>query len=283
MSEVVLPPSVYRNESVYRTLHGRPAPVHGCGFIMKPAHAGGYQNRVMPQLLVGVYVLRGVGTFTDWNGRADRAAAGDMVIMPAGRRHGVQQDPDGQWAESYITIDGRFGATLLDLGVLPDDQFLLHPGLDLTLVQQFERILDDLSHLPDYALPSILCQVHELLNHAAMLHRKRTIPDRQQQIIESACVLLSQDLGKRIDVESVAARLDMSYERFRKLFRQRVGVSPGDYRIRRRIDRARALIWQHGLSNKQVAYELGYPDPFTFSKQFRKVTSMWPEEYRRSV
>lgn len=282
MAEVVLPPSVYRNESVYRTLGGTPAPVHGCGFTMKPGHAGGYRERVMP-LLVAVYLLRGTGTFTDWDGRPHRVAAGDLVIMPAGRRHGVQQDADGQWAESWLTLHGGFGDTLMALGVLPGDQFILHPGLDLTLVQQFERVLDDLSHLPDYALPSVLSQAHELLNHAAMLHRKRTIPDRQQQIIESACVLLSQDLDKRIDVETVAAKLDMSYERFRKLFRQRVGVSPGDYRIRRRIDRARALIWQHGLSNKQVAYELGYPDPFTFSKQFRKVTAMWPDEYRRSV
>ncbi len=283
MTQVVFPPSVYRDESVYRTCHGRPAPVHGCGFVIKPTLTGGYRNRLMPHVLVAVYVLRGSGTFTDWHAQAHRVSSGDMIIMPAGKRHGIQQDADGQWAESYLTVDGTFGAALLTLGVLPDDQFVLHPGHDLTLIQQFERILEDLQVLPDYALPSVLSQAHELLNHAAMLHRKRAIPDRHQQIVESACVLLSQDLDKRVDIESIAAKLDMSYERFRKLFRQRVGISPGDYRIRRRIDRARALIWQHRLSNKQVAYELGYPDPFTFSKQFRKTTGMWPDEYRRSV
>ena len=49
------------------------------------------------------------------------------------------------------------------------------------------------------------------------------------------------------------------------------------------FDRAQALIWQHRLSNKQIAYELGYPDPFTFSKQFHQVTGRWPEEYRRGL
>ena len=64
MPEITLPPSVYRNESMYRTLAGRPAPVHGCGFGLKPTARGGYANRVMKDTMVAVYVLRGTGTFT---------------------------------------------------------------------------------------------------------------------------------------------------------------------------------------------------------------------------
>jgi len=102
-------------------------------------------------------------------------------------------------------------------------------------------------------------------------------------VIESACVALSRDLDKRLDTATLAASYGLSYERFRKIFRERTGISPGEYRIRRRIDRARVLIAQDRLSNKEVAYQLGYADPFTFSKQFKQVVGVSPELFRRTV
>ena len=90
-------------------------------------------------------------------------------------------------------------------------------------------------------------------------------------------------LALMLGMTALSARLGLGYERFRKVFRQRVGMSPGEYRIRRRIDRARALIAQHRLSNTQVAHALGYRDPFTFSKQFKQVVGVSPGAFRRTV
>jgi len=227
-----------------------------------------------------VYVLRGEATFSDWNNVDHRISAGDMVVMPAGKRHGIQHDPDGRWAEAYVSFDGAFGDQLMRLGVLDANTSILKPGVEQSLVDRFDRILKQLQMLPDHALPTLLLEVHALIDEANQLHRKQFRPDRRQQMVDQACMLLSQNLETRIDIKSIAATLGISYERFRKIFRQRTGISPGEYRIRRRIDRARALIGQHHLSNKEVAYMLGYPDPFTFSKQFRKVTGQWPDQFR---
>lgn len=282
MADPLIPPNVFRNEAMRRSMHGRHVPLIGCGLMTKPGLGGSYRNRILEEYLVAVYVIRGTGRFHHWSGEDHRVSAGDMIIMPPGPPHGVTQDPDGQWVEAYLELDGGFSRELLRLGVLSEETPVIHPGVDLPLIQRFERLLDDLTHLPDYALPFLMIQPHELLNAAMQLHRQQQLPGRHQQLIESACLLLSQNLHAPLDIAEVAAKLDMSYERFRKLFRQRIGTSPGSYRIRRRIDRALALLSQHRLSNKQIAYELGYPDPFTFSKQFRKVTGQWPDDCRRS-
>lgn len=283
MLEQSLPALPLRDESTDRTYQSRPAPVQGCGFALKPTARGGYASRLIPGSMVLVYVLRGEGCFVDWQENSHRLVGGDMAVMPAGKRHGIQQQADGQWAEAYVIFDGGFGDQLCRLGVLDEHVSVLHPGIDRLLVHRFEQILSKLQKLPDHALPSVLLDVHELINAAGLLHKEQRAPDRHQRSIDAACVLLSENLGKRMDIEAIASKLDMSYERFRKLFRQRVGVSPGDYRIRRRIDRARAMIWQHRLSNKEVAYVLGYPDPFTFSKQFCRVTGQWPDHYRHDL
>jgi AraC family transcriptional regulator of arabinose operon len=254
----------------------------GAGIVTKPTAEGGYRDRVLTDY-VAVYVIRGAGTYSDEAGQATRVDAGCFIQLPANRAHSVEQDPDGQWAECWITLDGQFCEELARLGAIDLSRRVLRPGVDLELIERFERLLHDLSHAPDAALAGTLSRAHELLAYAHDADARRRAPHPHTSVVESACTALGRDFDRRIDVAALAASLGLSYERFRKVFRDRVGVSPGEYRIRRRIDRARVLIAQERMSNKQLAYALGYPDPFAFSKQFKQVVGVSPEVFRRTV
>lgn len=75
------------------------------------------------------------------------------------------------------------------------------------------------------------------------------------------------------------AHSGISYARLRKAFRARFGVSPGRYRIERRLALAASLLRHDGRGVAEVAAILGYPSPFAFSAQFRarfgKPPSRW--------
>jgi AraC-like DNA-binding protein len=277
-----LPPHVLRDQIAYRTLPTEQGGVRSCAFLRKPTAASAYRDRVMSDY-VAVYVLRGSGTFTPFGGQATPVAAGCFLQMPANRPHSVVQAGDGQWAECWITIDGRFCDQLARLGTIDLARPVLRPGVDLELIERFERIVHDLSHEADSAVAQTLGRAHDLLIYAHNADRRRHAPHPHAAIIEAACAALGRDLGRRVDAATLAERHGLSYERFRKIFRARVGISPGEYRIRRRIDRARVLIAQERLSNKQVAYQLGYADPFTFSKQFKQVVGVSPAMFRKTV
>jgi AraC-like DNA-binding protein/quercetin dioxygenase-like cupin family protein len=271
-----------RHQMLYR---GSGAGVRGCGFGLKPTDRNAYRDRVMSDYVL-VYVLRGSGTFTDWHGRAHAVAAGDAIQMPAGKRHSVVQTPDGQWAEAYLVLDGPLSRRLAELGVIDEARPLLRPGVDATLVEPFDALVSDYATAADSAMPLALARATHLVAHAHALDRRAALPaDPYAAAVERACDLLGRDVHRRADVAALLApaAAGLSYERFRKIFRARTGHSPHDYRIRRRVDRAKALIHQERLSNKQVAYALGYPDPFTFSKQFKQVVGVSPEQFRRMV
>lgn len=265
-----------RHEVVYRT---HSAGVSGCGFMLKPDASQAYRQRVMGQC-VAVYVLRGAGWFEDWTGRRERVGAGCFIEMPAGRQHGVIQDGDGRWVEVFVVFHAGFGAVLEELGVIDAARPVLRPGVDRSLIDRFEQILRMLREGPDHELPQALARVHDLLVAAQTLDRLAREPDPHVALVEKACQLLSGDLHRRLSLPRIASSFDLSYERFRKVFRQRTGLSPGGYRIRRRIDHARTLLVQGRLSVKEVAYALGYKDPFTFSKQFKQIVGMSPERFR---
>jgi AraC family transcriptional regulator, arabinose operon regulatory protein len=272
-----LPETIVRSEAVYRT-HAQG--VTACGFMRKPDARHAYRGRVMQHAVV-VYVLRGAGWFEDWNGGRERVEAGCMIEMPAMKPHGVIQDDDGQWAEAFVVFHGGFGELLASLGVMDEKRPVLRPGVDGSLIERFEQIHRLLREGADRELPHALARVHELLVAANDLDRAAREPDPHVAMIEKACQLLSSELQRRVSLPDLAETFELSYERFRKVFRERVGLSPGEYRIQRRIDHARTLLAQRGLSVKEVAYALGYKDPFTFSKQFKGVVGVSPERFRR--
>src|SRR5690606_31566201 len=97
----MLPPSLFRRDDIFRT---HAAGVSACGIVVKPDARHAYRQRVMESAVV-VYVIRGSGWFEDWNGGRERVEDGCFIEMPAGRRHGVVHDGDGQWCEAYVTYD----------------------------------------------------------------------------------------------------------------------------------------------------------------------------------
>lgn len=275
-----LPPQVFRTEAHYRSgPRGAARAGVDCGFLLKPASDRGYRDRVLPDY-VAVYVLRGRGTFTDAQRRRHRVEAGCLVQHPPKQVHSLVQEPDGNWAEFFFKLPAPLWRALTQLGSVSRDH-VLRPGLDAALTQRCEALMDEVRGAPPDRSAGALARAHELL---IAMHRAHQLRDTSPQLdmIAKACDWLS-DVEQDYDTRDVARRLNLSYERFRKLFRLRMGMPPGEYRIRRRIDRARSLIAQDGLSNKEVAYRLAYADPFVFSKQFKRYTGMSPAAFRRAT
>ena len=128
--------------------------------------------------------------------------------------------------------------------------------------------------------------LHHLGLLAALFARSNAVPCgdsilHQEDWVDEACRLLAEEADGRTTLDQVARRLGLSYESFRKDFRARMGLSPGDYRIRRRMDRARELLVASRESIKEIAYELGYPNASVFSLQFKREVGLSPEHYRR--
>ena len=75
----------------------------------------------------------------------------------------------------------------------------------------------------------------------------------------------------------------MGYETFRKKFSRLEGVAPAKYRMRRLIDRACELMHEPELTNKQIAFKLGFANEFYFSRRFKQITGASPRTFRQRL
>ena len=57
-------------------------------------------------------------------------------------------------------------------------------------------------------------------------------------------------------------------------------MPPHTYLIQKRLNTAKELLLDDSLSIQEIAARTGYPDSFSFSKQFKKYTSLTPREFR---
>ena len=102
----------------------------------------------------------------------------------------------------------------------------------------------------------------------------------------SALSLLVQEMRefpeREYRIPETAARLFLSDRRFRTLFFERTGMTPKEFIIHYRMERAGAMLLSTALPVAQIAEVCGYSDPLYFSRQFRRYCGVSPTDFRES-
>ncbi|MDX3004354.1 AraC family transcriptional regulator [Kribbella solani] len=98
--------------------------------------------------------------------------------------------------------------------------------------------------------------------------------------IDEIARLLRQDPGRVWSVAEMARRALLSRAQFTRRFVARLGMSPAQYLIQARIDRAHQLLTESGMTVTETAAALGYTDVPYFSRQYRQRTGRSPSQDR---
>ncbi|MGD1900715.1 MAG: helix-turn-helix domain-containing protein [Geitlerinemataceae cyanobacterium] len=88
-------------------------------------------------------------------------------------------------------------------------------------------------------------------------------------------------LAEDIKLADLAGLLNMSPFHFGRMFKQSLGISPHQYVIQQRLDRAKLLLKHSDRTIIDIAFECGFNSHSHLSKQFRKATGTTPTAFRR--
>lgn len=89
---------------------------------------------------------------------------------------------------------------------------------------------------------------------------------------------LRQDPGREWTVSEMAGRAALSRAQFTRRFVKQFGMSPAQYLIQARIDRAHQLLTESGMTVTATAAALGYTDVPYFSRQYKQRTGRSPSQ-----
>ena len=90
-------------------------------------------------------------------------------------------------------------------------------------------------------------------------------------------------MSNQLTLDHMVQHSRLSKSHFIRLFKDQTGHSPMDYFIQLKMQHACMLLVFRELTISQIGMDLGYKDPYYFSRAFRKVIGMSPTEYRHSA
>ena len=83
-----------------------------------------------------------------------------------------------------------------------------------------------------------------------------------------------------VSMPEIAERLNVSYTKFRRLFKEYTGMSPAQYFINLKIHRAKEMLRGSNASVKEISIILHFENPNHFTALFKNKTGLTPSEYR---
>ncbi|MCA1596514.1 MAG: arabinose operon transcriptional regulator AraC [Chloroflexi bacterium] len=106
---------------------------------------------------------------------------------------------------------------------------------------------------------------------------------RMDSRIRLAMDYLCAHLHQKITLQAVAAASGLSASRLAHLFRSQVGLTAQQFLEQQRLGRAIQLLELTPRTIQEIAYEVGYDNPFYFTLRFKRHTGLSPRDYRKKA
>ena len=182
--------------------------------------------------------------------------------------------PKGAAYRLYRNEAGSFPLVNFQCQGLEEDVFLRIPlGNPESYLREFELMKNAL--LFPYGRAKAMSLLYE------MLHRLSCESAGVRGLLQPALRYLSGSLeDPALSNSLLAEKCGISEVYFRQLFRERFGISPRQYILELRMQKARQLLTESRLPVQSVAEQCGFTNPYHFSRAFRQATNRTPTEYR---
>lgn len=231
------------------------------------------------------YVWSGVGTMSI-DGTSVPVHRGSLFVLRPGHEYHGKHDRQRRLGVCYVHFD------LLDAS----DRVVRYRDASLPLhhasVREpdlYERLLRRVIELHQSNWSERKVAANRLLESVLLSLPGDTVDGREEEAyrlrearIAEVMRHIREHPGELFSIHELAERASYAVDHFSRIFQEIAGVSPKEFCIRARIERAQHLLRDSDMTVSDVANALGYADVFFFSRQFKSRTGLTPTQWRQA-
>lgn len=218
--------------------------------------------------------------------RSLQYGVGDIFIVPANAPHKAYWKQESEGLTISLEPERAIAAAIDSIN---SDRIEIIPQFatpDSKLLQMAQWLLIELetkqmgSRLYVESITTAL-MVHLLRNYCTV---EPKIPEYSgglaQYKLKRAISFIHDNLDSDLRLAEIANLCAMSPYHFARMFKQSTGLTPHQYLVKQRLDRAKELLRHTELAVADIGYQVGYKNPSHFARVFRKHTKLTPKAYR---
>jgi len=228
------------------------------------------------------FICEGKGIYTV-NGTTYELFKGDVFLICPETEVYYKADANTPWSYVWVGFQGIKAST-----------YLRYAGLDKEkLTGHFENTTVILSYVHQMILARTLTWSNELKRDASLLQVLAALIDNNQSVvkkshydyphliyIEQAKDYIATYYDTDIRISNLADYIGINRSYLTQIFKKSLGLSPQEYVINYRIVQACALLENPDIKISVIASKVGYDNPLTFSRIFKRYKGISPSEYR---
>lgn len=204
-----------------------------------------------------------------------------VFIIPANKAHSYEAEISKPWSIYWLHFKGTNISLHSSISgkIINLNDTRLSDRLNL-----FEEIYQNLEmgFYPDNLEYSSICLQHFLasIKYTDQFLKIKTTDTEVLDVIPMSIIYMKNNLTNKITLYEIAQHVGYSSSYFGSLFLEKTSFTPMEYYNQLKIQKSCSLLQFSTMKIKEIAYLLGYYDPFHFSKSFRLVMEISPREYR---
>ena len=199
-----------------------------------------------------------------------------------------------------VSIPGSFAKISLesflkfaDLGVTEDNDITRQPffvikGNEKKEIDQLsERIVLEEAenrYAKDLMVHTLMVELMIILSRAIRGEWEESLRvknGKAKELVAIAKQYMDENFDQGITVSEAAAYVFLSQGYFTRAFRDDTGISPMNYLMKKRIEKACKLLQNNEIKVSAISLQSGFSSPQRFNVAFRKQMGMTPMEYRK--
>lgn len=231
-----------------------------------------------------IYCVAGKGWYII-SGKKYEIKENQFVIIPPHTPYSFGAEEQDPWTIYWMHFRGKLIPSFLPshslpLTILPCDHSRMQDRIEL-----FEEIYScyALGYIKEYMTYSSTCLYLFLASFLWVeQYRHSQIPSLKEYPFSSKVIhYMQENLEKDLSLAQFAAYFKYSPSHFSLLFNKETGVSPINYFIRLKVQKACQYIALTNLKLNEIATKLGFEEPAYFTRVFTKIMGISPSAYRK--
>jgi AraC-like DNA-binding protein len=247
-----------------------------------PNAFGHRMERPQHQDYLLIYCTDGEGLVAA-NGSQVSVNAGDILVLPKGIAHHYRATTNAPWSIYWIHFAGSLCDSFLKPLLNADETLtILSPRGHAKIISDFETLLG--VRQTGYNQRNFIHASNLLRQLLSYLSATQPLTSTKEGIhfdLDAVHALMQEKLHGRLALEELAEKVNLSKYHFSSKYKALTGQSPIQHFLHLKMEHACYLLDISGNSIKAISRDLGYEDNYYFSRLFKQIIGVSPQQYRQ--